>query len=293
MTKLEELFQNRDTLTAKQRSIVEYILSAPDEAAYLSLKELSARAGASEVSVLRLCKALGLESFVELKQVLRDYNSEQLRLASPTAFSSEGTALDMADPLDVITAACEDDIYNMRSMLSGLEREALLSCAQGLLEAGEVAVFAHDASFLFADYLSYRLNFLRIKCTSYQIANSDSIQSALARLGKKDWVIFLSFPPYHQPTENLVSFCRYRGIRMITITDSMESPAAVPDASVFLCRTATRFFYNSQCTTISLINALASCIAYLLGPRFQDILEEEKEVSNFFITDQTENTIQE
>lgn len=293
MTNLEDLFRNGEKLTAKQRSIVNYIMSKPDEAAYLTLKELSARAGASEVSVLRLCRAVGLESFVELKQALRDYNSEQLRLAAPRVFSDGKEAEEMTDPRDVIAAACEDDVFNMRSMLSGLNKEALLSCAQGLLEAGEVAVFAHDASFLFADYLSYRLNFLRIKCTSFQLGNSDTIPSALARLEKNDWMILLSFPPYHQPIRKLVDFCRYKGIRVITITDSMESPAAVPDASVFLCRTATRFFYNSQCTTLSLINALASCIAYLLGPRFQDILEEEKEVSNFIFTSYTSGQLPE
>lgn len=284
MKTLDDLFREKDALTAKQRSIIEFILSAPEDAAFLTLKELSRRAGASEVSILRLCKALGLESFVELKQVLREHNSEQLRRAAPPVFLSNSEERDLSNPVDMLSAVCEDDIYNLRDMVNGLDREKLFSCVQGLMEAGEVAVFAHDASFLFADYLAYRLNFLRIKCTSFKIGDSDSVQSALARLGKKDYVILLSFPPYHQPISNLVNFCRYRGVQMMTITDSMDSPAAAPDGNVFLCRTAARYFYNSQSATVSFINILSSCIAYLLGPRFDEILDEEKEVGDFIFT---------
>ena len=54
---LDAIRAKLDTLTAKQRSIAQYLLEAPDEASYLSLKELSVRTQASEVSVLRLCKA--------------------------------------------------------------------------------------------------------------------------------------------------------------------------------------------------------------------------------------------
>ncbi|MBR4434944.1 MAG: MurR/RpiR family transcriptional regulator [Clostridia bacterium] len=284
MIEFDELFQNREALTAKQRSIVEFILSAPDEAAFLTLNELSRRAGVSEVSVLRLCKALGLNSFVELKHILRKHNSRQLRLANPPAFLSSNIKTDRSDPTDVLYAVCEDDINNLRDMINRLDREKLFACVQGLMKADEVVVFAHDASFLFADYLAYRLNFLRIKCTSFKIGDSDSVQSALARLGKDDYVILLSFPPYHQPIVNLVNFCRYRGIRTMTITDSMDSPAAAPDGNVFLCRTAARYFYNSQSVTVSFINILSSYIAHLLGSRFDEILDEEKEVGNFIFT---------
>jgi len=284
MKSLGELFHNLDGLTARQRSIAEYIIGAPDEAAYLTLKELSVKVGASEVSVLRMCRALGLESFVELKQALREYNKERLRLAAAPAFLSDAANRELADAGDMLTAVCEDDVGNIHSMINGLDREALFDCARGLLEAEQVTVFAHDASFLFADYLSYRLNFLRIKCTSIKVGDSDSIQSALARMGKNDWAVFLSFPPYHQPIESIVDFCRYRGVRMIAITDSTESPVAAEGVGVFLCRTAARYYYNSHCATVSFMNVLASCISYLLGARFDDILAEEKAVSDFIFT---------
>ena len=283
MNDLQALFE-QGKLTNKQRAIADFICKAPDEVAFLTLKELSARVKVSEVSILRLCHAVGLENFVELKKRLREYNSEQLRRAAPPVFLSKEEDSSLTDREAVLSAVCQDELYNLQDMINGLDRQALFACARGLLAAREVAVFAHDASYLFAEYLSYRLNFLRINSSSIKIGDSDSVQTALARLSKEDYVILLSFPPYYQPTVNLVNFCRYRGVKMMTITDSMESPAATEDSSVFLCRTSARYYYNSQAATASFINILSSCIAQELGPRFDELLEMEREVSDFIFT---------
>ena len=74
------------TLTAKQRSIASYLLEAPDEVSYLTLKELSVRTRASEVSVLRLCKALGFDSFIALKEALRAHTQEAFRAVTLPPF---------------------------------------------------------------------------------------------------------------------------------------------------------------------------------------------------------------
>lgn len=283
MKSLETLFSQTD-LTNKQRTIADYILSVPDKVAYLTLKELSQKVKASEVSILRLCHAVGLESFVELKKILREHNSQQLRRAAPPVFLSREEDRSISDQDAMLSAVCQDELYNLQEMINGLDGDKLFACAQGLLEANEVVVFAHDASYLFAEYLAYRLNFLQIKSSSIKIGDSDSVQTALARLDKRDYVILLSFPPYHQPTVNLVNFCRYRGVQMLTITDSMDSPAAAEESSVFLCRTSARYYYNSQAATASFINILSSCIAQKLGPRFDELLEKEREVSDFIFT---------
>ena len=283
MKSLEALFSQTD-LTNKQRTIADYILSVPDEVAYLTLKELSQKVKASEVSILRLCHAVGLESFVELKKILREYNSQQLRRAAPPVFLSREEDRSISDQDAMLSAVCQDELYNLQEMINGLDGDKLFACVQDLLEANKVVVLAHDASYLFAEYLAYRLNFLQIKSSSIKIGDSDSVQTALARLDKRDYVILLSFPPYHQPTVNLVNFCRYRGVQMLTITDSMDSPAAAEESSVFLCRTSARYYYNSQAATASFINILSSCIAQKLGPRFDELLEKEREVSDFIFT---------
>lgn len=281
MSDFDELRAKLPGLTSKQRSIAEYILAAPEEAAYLSLKELSRQAGASEVSVLRLCKALGFDSYVALKEALRAHTLETLRAVAPPAFLSKNSGRGPGTREESLRAICGDDLRNLNEMISGLDANRLFACARGLLAAEEVLVFAHDGSKIFADYLCYRLNFLRVKAVGVKLGDSDTVQTALARLKKTDYVILLSFPPYHLPVFNVASYCRYRGTPILAITDSMDSPAAGEDGDVFLCRTSARYFYNSQVATVSFINILTSCMAVEMGARFDEILAEEQDVSDF------------
>ena len=281
MSGLQNVRARLGELTNKQRSIAEYILAAPEEVSYLSLKELSRRAGASEVSVLCLCKALGFESFVALKEALRAHMLGALQSYSRPPFLEISGERAAGSPEEKLQSICADDLRNLGDMVAGLDAERLFACARGLLRADEVLVFAHDASKIFADYLCYRLNFLRIKASSVKLGDSDTVQTVLARLRKTDYVILLSFPPYHLPIYNVASFCRYRGTPILAVTDSRESPAAAEDIDVFLCRTSARYFYNSQVATASFINILTSCMAVEMGPRFDEILLEEQDVSDF------------
>ena len=278
---LQDIERRLPALTNKQRSIAEYVLAAPEEVAYISLKELSRRAGASEVSVLRLCAALGFDSFVALKAALRAHTLEALRAVTPPAFLRQEGDRAPGGPAERLQALCADDRRNLEEMLHGLDADKLFSCARGLLAAEEVLLFAHDGSKIFADYLAYRLNFLRIKASSIKLGDSDTVQTVLARLKKRDYVVLFSFPPYHLPIYNVAGFCRYRGTPIMAITDSMDSPAAAEGTSVFLCKTAARYYYNSQVATVSFINILTSCMAIEMGSRFEEILAEEQDVSEF------------
>jgi DNA-binding MurR/RpiR family transcriptional regulator len=282
MSGLQNIRAKLNELTNKQRFIAEYILSTPEEVSYISLKELSRRTNASEVSVLRLCKALGYENFIALKEALRVYMLGTLQSFAPPSFLEISGERAVGTPAEKLQSICADDMRNLNDMISALNADKLFACARGLLKADEVLVFAHDATKIFADYLSYRLNFLRIKASSVKLGDSDTVQTVLARLRKADYVILLSFPPYHLPIYNVASFCRHRGTPILAITDSPDSPAAADDdVNVFICRTNARYFYNSQVATASFINILTSCIAAEMGGRFEDILAEEQDVSDF------------
>ena len=85
MSVTESIREAMAGLTSKQKSIAQYIMDNPDEASYLSLKELSVRTGSSEVSVLRLCRALGYDNFVALKDALKQHTQGAFRAATLSA----------------------------------------------------------------------------------------------------------------------------------------------------------------------------------------------------------------
>ena len=68
---------------------------------------------------------------------------------------------------------------------------------------------------------------------------------------------------------------------MTVITDSASSPAVFESCRCCLCSTSTRFFYNSHTLVAVLINLIASCAAMEMGPRFDEIVREERAMENF------------
>lgn len=158
MSVTESIREAMAGLTSKQKSIAQYIMDNPDEASYLSLKELSVRTGSSEVSVLRLCRALGYDSFVSLKDALKQHTQGAFRAATLSAPSLHpdnriGTAEEL------LNKVCADEQNNLNATIAQLDAQMLVNCAHRLLESERVFVFAHDRSYVFADYLCYRLNF--------------------------------------------------------------------------------------------------------------------------------------
>ena len=268
MSVTESIREAMAGLTSKQKSIAQYIMDNPDEASYLSLKDLSTRTGSSEVSVLRLCRAL------------KQHTQGAFRAATLSAPSLHpdnriGTAEEL------LNKVCADEQNNLNATIAQLDAQMLVNCAHRLLESERVFVFAHDRSYVFADYLCYRLNFLRIQATAVQLGESNTVSTILAAMQDGDTAILFSFPPYYEPCANAASYCRYKNIPLIAVTDSMDSPAAAGADSVFLCRTGARYFYNSQVATLSFINILTSCIAIQMGSGFDEILANEQDVMDF------------
>ncbi len=286
-----ELFDKYEALTGKQKKIFDYMVEYPEEICYISLKALSKRLQVSEVSILRLCLALGLGGFVELKEMFRK-NINQINQNR----KNNGKLLEKLDttiPIDnneLLRQICKNEQLNLNEQFTELDAEVMFSCARTLLQVNEVIVFGHDASKIPADYLVHRLNYLRIKARAIKLGDDNTVKSILPRLGVKDCAIFFSFPPYHMPIKNVTNYVKYRGIQTVTITDSLQSPAAVEGGFNFLCPTSTKFFFNSLTGPMALIGLLTSCIAVEMGDKLNQILEEEQSVYQFFKEDTIEVT---
>ncbi len=283
MAGVHDIYEKYPALTTKQRSIADFILANPEEVCYLPLKELSIRAGASEVSVLKFCQACGFDNYIQLKEAFRHRNYEKLKnCTTPTFIGRESGKSGVGRTrLYRLQQICDAEVSNLAGMMDQLNTDDLYACVRTLMKADEVLVFAHDASMLFADYLCYRLNFIRIKAVSVNLGDHTSVQATLARLRKNDVVVLLSFPPYYRPIHDVARYARYRDTQVITITDGTESPAVIEGGVTFISPTATHFYYNSQVATASFINILASCIAAEMGNRYSEILAEQQSIGEF------------
>ena len=75
---LEEVNASYEKLSPVQKRIADFIFKYPDQVCFYSLKELSETLGVTEVTILRFTKKIGAQSFVEMKNRLREHLQTRL-----------------------------------------------------------------------------------------------------------------------------------------------------------------------------------------------------------------------
>ncbi|MFR4781624.1 MAG: MurR/RpiR family transcriptional regulator [Pilosibacter sp.] len=75
---LEEVNASYEKLSPVQKRIADFIFKYPDQVCFYSLKELSETLGVTEVTILRFTKKSGAQSFVEMKNRLREHLQTRL-----------------------------------------------------------------------------------------------------------------------------------------------------------------------------------------------------------------------
>ena len=277
------------SLTKKQDMILTYFKEHREEICYISLNALAKKLKVSEVSILRLCRKIGYDGFLDLKEKFRCMDS--LEITSMDSFQEQEENLNVLGKLNeefvlkksqFYQQICQMEHANLNELFRLNSLEKIFECAKLLIHAKEVVIFGHDASKILADYLAHRLNYLRIKANAVKLGDDATVKSMLSRIEAKDCAVFFSFPPYHTPIKNAARYVQYRKGEVITFSDSLSSPVVIEDSINFLCPTGAKFFYNTLTGPIAMIGLLTSCIAVELGDRMNEILEEEQAMQQFF-----------
>lgn len=265
-------------LTSTQSRLQRYLLEHVVEVGYLSLKELSARAKVSEVSILNFCGLWGFESYIALRESFRQHTRARMQ------------GLLLEPPGEVLTWEQREELYQYcaeitaghNDMLQGLELQQLDRCARVLTASRDILVFAHDMSKIAADYLVSRLGYLHIRSQSVNLGDNDTVQMLLSGLDARDSVVMFSFPPYYLPARDVADYVRHCGAQLITIADSTDSPAVAEDSIHFCCKTKNPYFFNSMSVPIHFVEILAYCISMTMGKRKEDIVDGINAIGSYF-----------
>ena len=93
----DRLLSHVNGLSRQQRLIAEYLLDKLHEVPFLSVPQLAQRAGASEATVVRLCKSIGFDGFSDMKMAVVENLREEMNMPSAAGEPSPGAATDVLD----------------------------------------------------------------------------------------------------------------------------------------------------------------------------------------------------
>lgn len=245
---LLRLRESRDSMSATERAVSDYLLSHQGEAMELSIHQLAEKTFASPSTVIRMCQRIGFAGYKEFRQAVtceiavRRLNQEQ-----------ECREITRSDSLDeIVDKVTYQNIMSLEDSKSCIDTGTLQRCVELVRDARTVLLFGLGTSL--GSIQDLNLKFLRLNksCVMNDDGHAQLLQAKNA--SKDDLGIVLSCSGETVEVIECMKTLRERGAPIIAITRHVSSPVA---------ELADYRLYTTGCETASRGGAMSSRISQL------------------------------
>ncbi len=259
--------QNKfNTLSKGQKQIAEFIINNYDKAAFMTASVLGQTVDVSESTVVRFANALGYNGYRDLQKELHELVKNKLTTVQRLSMSGE-----YSNKENALKKAMRKDVENIEKTINEIDLKTFQNSIKLILEAENIYILGLRSSSFLAGYLGFYLNFI-IKNVKVIISGPNDVFEQLFRADSKDLIIGISYPRYSKRTLEALDFCREKGCRIISITDSIISPASKDSDISLIASSDMLSFVDSLVAPMSLINALIISIG----------MEKKEEITSSF-----------
>ena len=236
-------------LSKGQKLIANFILENYDRAAFMTAATLGESINVSESTVVRFANRLGYEGYRELQNDLQELIKSKLTTIQRLSLAES----EYADN-NTIVKIMERDMENIKRTVHDINVDSFGKAVELALKAKKKYIIGLRSSAFLAGYLGFYLNFL-LADVHVISSESNDIFEKLLRITPDDVIIVITYPRYSKRIMEVLGFAKERKTPIITITDSMISPAA-KDADVTLIAISDMLsFVDSLVAPMSLINS--------------------------------------
>ena len=205
---------NYPSLPPSERKVVDFILSNFEDVVRMTLAELAQRSGVSDPTVVRFCRSLGFNNFLELKIALTRSISDNPRLIHDDVREGDSSA-------DVARKVLRTAIQAVQDTLEMIDNEVFERAVDILHKADRILIVGVGTSGPLAHELFNRLIRMRMNCHIHTDIYLQVVEAAL--LTERDVVVAISqngssIGPVRTATE-----AHAKGARVISITGNPVS----------------------------------------------------------------------
>ena len=237
-------------LSKGHRRIAEYIAQNYDKAVFMTAAALGQACGVSESTVVRFATAMGYDGYPELRETLASLVRQQLTSEQRFAITSS------IQERDVLSTVLHNDEQNIRKTVEELSQRDFDNVVNRLLSARRIYVMGLRSAAPLAQFMYHYLHQILDDVLLVHNTTGDVFEE-IARIGKKDVLVGISFPRYSARTLECMRFAKQNGAQVVGLTDGDMSPLHEA-ADVCLCAsTDMASFVDSLTAPLSVINALA------------------------------------
>jgi DNA-binding MurR/RpiR family transcriptional regulator len=237
-------------LTAAHRRVADRIVSDAPDSIFASSAALAAAAGVSQPSVSRLARAMGFDSFAELRAHLRSLVLDHDRQPHPAK-------------RNVFQRGIRASIHTLEALEALLEEPAdLLSLGAELARSDPLVLLGVRASASTAAYFAYFAARLHGDVRVLSSGGSSTLDGlSQARQGGAEWLLCFLFPRY--PLEIFVAlrYARSQGYRVAVVTDRRSDAVEELSDAVLLAGVASGLVVDTYAAPVVLAGLLLQAMA--------------------------------
>ncbi len=243
------------TLSKGQKRIASFIRDHYDKAAYMTAAQLGEEADVSESTVVRFALELGFDGYPALQHMVQE--TVRMRLTSLQRIEVTNKRFGTTSVLDAVLAS---DAEKIKYTLEHIDRAAFDRAVESILDARTIYIIGVRSSSALAEFLNYYLSYMFENVRLIRTTSGSEIFEQLLRMDARDVMLAVSFPRYSSRIVNAVEYAVQTGAKVISLTDSGNSPIAKGAYAVLTARSDMASFVDSLVAPLSIINALLAAV---------------------------------
>ena len=265
---LDALAAKLDTLTPETRKAAAYVLENPNDVGVSSIRELAAAANVKPNTFVRMARNVGFEGYDDFRMPFR----EEIRRGGST-FPDRARWLQSLSRVgqhgDLFASMAASAIDNIERTFADTDATKIKAAADTIVDARQAYVLGVGINHTLARSFAYLADMALEKVVAIPREGGVAIDD-LARAGKDDVLIAMTFKPYRTDVLDAVAAAREQGVTIIGISDSAASPLVAGQEHGFVVQTESPQFFTS---TIAVAALLETLMAFVVADAKPDVIE--------------------
>jgi RpiR family carbohydrate utilization transcriptional regulator len=253
---LSRIEQLNPTFGATGRRIADFIRQYPQEVVHMSVSEVAERVGASEGSVVGLCKSLGATGFQQLKIVLAQEIVRPVQMIHEDLEPSDDAAA-------VVRKIFNSNVQTLHETQETLDVNALQRAVDAIRRAKRIEIYGVGSAAPIAEDAHYRM--LRIGLDVRAVIDPHIQVISAALCNPEVATLTISHSGSTHETVTATRLAKEAGATTICITNFGRSPIqSFTDILLFTMARETRFrteAMTSRLAQLAIIDVLIACLA--------------------------------
>ncbi len=270
LTKMNELYP---TMSKGQKKIANFITQNYDKAVFMTAAKMGKTVGVSESTVVRFATLLGYDGYPRFQSELEEVVKGKLHSIHTIEINSS-----ISSKSDVLESVMLSDAEKIKFTMNMIDKEAFDLAVDMISKARKIYIVGIRSCAPLAEFLRFYLSMIFDDVILLTTNSSSELFEQMLRINDKDCIIGISFPRYSMRTLKAMEFANNRNAKVITITDSVNSPMTLYSSCNLIARSDMTSIVDSLVAPLSVINALVVSLCIKKSDKVANNLKTLEEV---------------